>query len=126
MHVFFDNVGGPLLNSMLPLMTHRGRVVCCGAAAQYDERDEGLIQPGPQGIPQHLINQSLRLEEFMTADFAADWNHALGQLGKWLSEEAINAAVHMWHGLESAPDALLAVLAGENSGQAVVRISPEL
>ena len=79
-------------------MAHRGRVVCCGAAAQYDDMADDLIQPGPQGIPQHLINRSRRLEGFMTADFAADWNHALGQLGKWLSEGAINAAVHMWHG----------------------------
>lgn len=106
-------------------MAHRGRVVCCGAAAQYDDMADDLIQPGPQGIPQHLINRSRRLEGFMTADFAADWNHALGQLGKWLSEGAINAAVHMWHGLESAHDVLLAVLAGENFGQAVVRISGE-
>jgi hypothetical protein len=64
-HPVFDNVGGPILNSMLPLMVRCGRVVCCGAAAQYDERDDDLIQPGPQRIPQHLINRRVQLGGFM-------------------------------------------------------------
>jgi len=123
--VYFDNVGGPVLDAMPPLMARRGRIVCCGAAAQYDMKDNDLIQPGPQGIPQYLINGSLRLEGFVVADFRPDWAQAISQLSEWLADGSIMTAIQMWEGLESAPEALWAVLAGESFGQAVVRIAPD-
>jgi NADPH-dependent curcumin reductase CurA len=123
--LFFDNVGGMVLDAMLPQMAHHGRIVCCGAAAQYDESDDGVIQQGPRGIPQHLINRSVRLEGFVIADFAPEWADALGRLGQWLWDGTIKPAVQEWRGLESAPEALMAVLAGDSFGQAVVRILPD-
>jgi NADPH-dependent curcumin reductase CurA len=123
--VFFDNVGGDVLNAMLPLMAHRGRIVCCGAIAHYDEKDDGLVRPGPPGIPQYLINRGLRLEGFTIADFVSDWPEALRQLSTWLAEGAIKNATHIWEGLESAPAALISVLSGDNFGQALVRVSSD-
>jgi NADPH-dependent curcumin reductase CurA len=120
--VYFDNVGGDVLNAVLPLMKRHGRIVCCGATAQYDQIDDDLLEPGPPGIPQHLINKSLRLEGFLAADFAHDWAQARGQLSEWLSDGTITTAIQSWPGLEHAPDALLSVLAGENFGQAVVQL----
>ncbi|WAJ45309.1 NADP-dependent oxidoreductase [Mycobacterium sp. Aquia_216] len=120
--VYFDNIAGDVLTSMLPLMRPHGRIVCCGATAQYDQKDDNLVQPGPRGIPQYLINKSLRLEGFLTADYAHEWAQGRNQLSDWLTDGTIRSATQTWHGLESAPDALLAVLAGENFGQAVVQL----
>jgi NADPH-dependent curcumin reductase CurA len=54
-----------------------------------------------------------------------DWAQAISQLSEWLADGSIMTAIQMWEGLESAPEALLAVLAGESFGQAVVRIAPD-
>jgi NADPH-dependent curcumin reductase CurA len=120
--VYFDNVGGAVLDAMLPLMRSHGRIVCCGATAHYQEEDDGITQPGPRGIPQHLINKCLRIEGFLAADYAYEWAAARSQLSAWLSDETITTAVQHWNGLENAPDALIAVLAGESFGQAVVEL----
>jgi NADPH-dependent curcumin reductase CurA len=123
--VFFDNVGGTVLDAMLPLMGHHGRIVCCGAAAQYDDKEDAVLQPGPRGIPQHLFNKALRMEGIFTPDYVSEWAEGARQLAAWLDEGTIEAATHIWNGLDSAPEALVAVLSGENFGQALVRISPD-
>jgi NADPH-dependent curcumin reductase CurA len=61
----------------------------------------------------------------LAADFAADWLAALTRLSSWLTDETITPAVQLWHGLDSAPEALVAVLAGESFGQAVVRLAED-
>lgn len=79
--VFFDNVGGTVLDAMLPLMGHHGRIVCCGAAAQYDDKEDAVLQPGPRGIPQHLFNKALRMEGIFTPDYASEWAEGARQPG---------------------------------------------
>ncbi len=123
--VFFDTVGGPLLDAMLPLMNRGGRIVCCGATAHYEGEVDDVLQPGPRGIPQLLINRNLRMEGFETADFHAEWDDALGTLSRHRQSGSLRAAIHEWHGIESAPDALIAVLRGDNFGQAMVRLEPD-
>src|SRR5690349_21932414 len=101
-----------------------GRIVCCGAASQYDSDIDDVLQPGPTGIPQRLINGSLRMEGFAVADFQSEWAAALEVLSRHLESGALRAAVRIWEGLEHAPDALLAVLAGDSFGQAMVQVAP--
>jgi NADPH-dependent curcumin reductase CurA len=122
--IFFDNVGGPVLDSMLPLMAAHGRVVCCGAVAGYDANQDAVLAPGPRGIPQLIINKSLRIEGFLTADFMSEWSDALDKLAGWAQQGQLKAITKVWDGLDTAPDALVAMLAGENVGQVVVKIGP--
>jgi NADPH-dependent curcumin reductase CurA len=49
--VFFDNVGGTVLDALLPLMAAHGRVVCCGSVGEYDTAGDAVLTPGPRGIP---------------------------------------------------------------------------
>jgi len=123
--VFFDNVGGPVLDTVLPLMARGGRVVCCGAVSQYDRHVDDVRQPGPRGVPQWLINKSLRMEGFTIADFQAEWPEAIDVLRAQLEAGILRPAVHLWERLESAPDALIAVLSGRNFGQGIVRLHPD-
>ncbi|HJP73924.1 MAG TPA: NADP-dependent oxidoreductase [Pseudonocardiaceae bacterium] len=123
--IYFDNAGGPLLETLLPLMNRKGRIVCCGQTAVYDSAEDAISAPGPRGIPQIMINKSLRLEGFMTADFASEWPLALDQLAMWADEGKVIPLTDIRNGLDSAPQALVDLLDGKNLGQMVVRIAPE-
>jgi len=123
--VFFDNVGGGVLDAMLPLMAAHGRVVCCGAVASYDTAQDAVLAPGPRGIPQLVINKALRLEGFLTADFMPEWGNALDQLARWTQQGQLKTITKVFDGLDAAPEALVAMLAGENIGQVVVRVGPD-
>jgi NADPH-dependent curcumin reductase CurA len=124
-NVFFDNVGGGVLDAILPLMTAHGRVVCCGAVASYDTAHDAVLAPGPRGIPLLIVNKALRLEGFLTADFMPEWGTALDHLAVWVQQGQLKAITKVWDGLDAAPEALVAMLAGENVGQVVVRVGPD-
>jgi NADPH-dependent curcumin reductase CurA len=110
---------------MLPLMAAHGRIACCGAVASYDAAQDAVAAPGPRGIPLLIVNNALRLEGFLTADFVAEWGDALDQLAGWTREGRLTTITKIWDGLDAAPAALVATLAGENVGQVVVRIGPD-
>jgi hypothetical protein len=63
---------------------------------------DDVLQPGPRGVPQILINRNLRMEGFQTADFLAEWDDALGILSRHRRTGSLHAAVHEWHGIECA------------------------
>jgi NADPH-dependent curcumin reductase CurA len=64
------------------------------------------------------------MEGFETADFRNEWDAAHGILSRHLHRGSLQAAVHEWHRIESAPDALIAVARGDDFGQAMVRLEP--
>ena len=112
--VYFDNVGGPLLDAVLPRMNPHGRIVCCGTLSAYD----GASPPGPRAVPGLLISRRLRMEGFVVLDYVDRWPEAARELaGADLTvlEEVVD-------GLAAAPAALVDVLAGGNVGKRVVRI----
>ena len=121
--VFFDNVGGAVLDAMLPLMSYCGRLVCCGAVAGYDTGQDAVLAPGPRGIPLQLLNRALKIQGFETLDFEPEWADALDWLAAWAGH--LTEITKVWEGLDSAPEALVAMLAGESTGQVVVRIGPD-
>ena len=120
--VYFDNVGGRVLEAVLPLMRTHGRIVCCGAVSQYDS---ATPSPGPAGVPGQLIVKRLRMEGFLVSDFVADWLKAQGQLASWVASGELKVLEDVVEGLESAPRALIGILAGDNVGKRMVRVAPD-
>jgi hypothetical protein len=120
--VYFDNVGGSTLETMLRLMNVHGRIACCGAVSQYDTSDPG---PGPSGIPGLLVTKRLRAEGFLVSDFFADWASAEDRLAAWMESGELTALEDVMDGLESAPHALVGLLAGDNVGKRIVRVAPD-
>ena len=119
--VYFDNVGGPVLETVLFQMNERGRVVCCGAVSQYNES----TPTGPRNLPGLVVVKRLRLEGFIVMDFAerdADAGHALAC---WLDAGRLRVVEDIVEGLENAPSALIGLLAGENRGKRMVRVGPD-
>jgi NADPH-dependent curcumin reductase CurA len=120
--VYFDNVAGPVAASMIPRMNQRGRIVCCGATSTY----QGDPQPamGMSDVALAAITRSLRIEGFLVRDFSSEWPEATRILHDWRTTGQVTSLETITDGLDSAPAALLALLAGENLGQFGVRLRP--
>ncbi len=120
--VYFDNVGGPILETVLFQMNMRGRIVCCGAVSQYDtERPTG-----PRNVPGLIVVKRLRMEGFIAMDWPEEEAVAEAELAAWADSGALTVVEDIVNGLENAPSALIGLLAGENRGKRMVRVGPDL
>ena len=119
--VYFDNVGGEILETALALMNERGRVVCCGAISQYN-----TDQPhGPRNLPGVVVMKRLRMEGFIVTDYARDQAKATRALQTWVAAGQIKVTEDIVEGLENAPAALIGLLEGDNTGKRMVRVGPD-
>ncbi|MEM6341842.1 MAG: NADP-dependent oxidoreductase [Pseudomonadota bacterium] len=116
--IYFDNVGGPILETTLALMNERGRVVCCGAISQY----ETDTPTGPRNLPGLVVTKRLRMEGFIVLDYVADNPKALRALQQWVQSGQIKTREDVVEGLENAPKALIGLLHGDNTGKRLVRV----
>jgi NADPH-dependent curcumin reductase CurA len=120
--VYFDNVAGPVSESMLPLMNRHGRIVCCGATSSYQTGNVRAVGIGDVALA--AITRSLRIEGFLVGDYQPEWAAATETLRDWRRDGLITSLETITEGLDSAPAALLALLDGENLGQFGVRVHP--
>jgi NADPH-dependent curcumin reductase CurA len=116
--LFFDNVGGGLLDVCLGQLALRGRVVLCGAIATYNEK--GKVE-GPSNY-RTLIARRGRMEGFIILDYLDRFPEAQAELGAWVAAGKIKYATHIVKGLEHAPDALNLLFTGGNTGKVIVEI----
>ena len=116
--LYFDNVGGSILNDCLGQIALRGRVVLCGAISSYNSREAAA---GPVNYINLLIRRG-RMEGFIILDYFDRFPQAQAEVGGWLSEGRIKAAEHVVEGLENAPDALNLLFTGGNTGKVIVKV----
>lgn len=119
--VYFDNVGGAVLETALAVMNERGRISCCGAISQYDTG----TPTGPRNLPGLVVVKRLRMEGFIVMDFAKQDGTALRALQTWVGNGQIKVFEDIVDGLDNAPAALIGLLAGENKGKRMVRVGPD-
>jgi NADPH-dependent curcumin reductase CurA len=117
--VYFDNVGGDILEACLPQMNNRGRIACCGAISQYDGVPSAH---GPRGVPGLIVVKRLIMQGFIVMDFMDQRNAALVDLQSWVSSGKLKVQEDVIDGLENAPSALIGLLAGENRGKRMIRV----
>jgi NADPH-dependent curcumin reductase CurA len=118
--VYFDSVGGGVLDACLALMRRHGRVVCCGTLSAYDSEPP----PGPRGVPGLVISKRLRLEGFVVLDHRDRWPAAQQQIADWVADGRLTVLEEIDDGLHAAPQAFVDVLAGANLGKRMVRVAP--
>jgi len=117
--VYFDNVGGDVLEACLPQMKNHGRIACCGAVSQYD----GAPSPhGPRGIPGLIVVKRLIMQGFIVMDFMDRREQAIADLLSWVSSGRLKVQEDIIDGLENTPRALIGLLAGENRGKRMVKV----
>lgn len=119
--VYFDNVGGDILQAALFAMNLHGRISCCGAVSQYDSAKP----KGPLGVPGLLVTKRLTMRGFIAMDFPERDADALRDLAAWSASGEIKVVEDVLEGLESAPRGLIGLLAGENRGKRMVRVSAD-
>lgn len=116
--VYFDNVGGEILDAALENINKFGRVINCGAISLYNATET------PQG-PRHesiLIKKSVLMQGFTVRDYVKDFGPAINQLASWLKEDKIKYSETVVSGFENTPQAFLDLFKGKNSGKMVVKI----
>jgi len=117
--VYFDNVGGDILEACLPLMNLRGRIACCGAISQYD----GVPSDhGPRGVPGLIVVKRLIMQGFIVTDFWDQRERATADLKDWVAAGRLKVQEDIIDGLENTPRALIGLLAGENRGKRMVKL----
>lgn len=117
-NAYFDNVGGPLLDAVLPNMAHYGRIAVCGMVAAYDS---DVPLPGPARFDQVLMRR-LRIEGFFIPDFLHRGAEFLPQLRTWHDEGRLVMPFDETAGLENVLVAYERMLTGRNIGKVVVRL----
>ena len=117
--VFFDNVGGEILDAVLGQINLHARIALCGAISQYDTAE---LSPGPRNFL-NLIPQRGRVEGFILLDYRDRFVDAILQLGQWVQEGRIRYAEDIVDGLENAPAAFRRLFTGENTGKLIVKVA---
>ena len=117
--VYFDNVGGKILDICLAQLAMKARVVCCGAISAYNE-DRSTAY----GLKNYftLITKRARMEGFLILDYLDRFPEAQGEMLGWVLDGTVKHAVHLVDGLENAPDALNLLFTGGNTGKVIVKV----
>ena len=117
--VYFDNVGGEILDEVLARIAQNARIVLCGAISRYEQAEFG---PGPSNYF-NLILQRAKMEGFIVLDYADRFPQAIGELAAWLADGSIQNVVDIAEGLENAPATLQRLFTGANFGKQLLTIA---
>jgi NADPH-dependent curcumin reductase CurA len=117
--VYFDNVGGDILEACLAQMNNHGRLACCGAISQYDGVPSAT---GPRGVPGLIVVKRLTMQGFIVMDYMDRRGEALRDLQSWVASGKLKVQEDVINGLENTPSALIGLLAGENRGKRMVKV----
>jgi hypothetical protein len=120
-NVYFDNVGGDILDAALTRLARHARIVICGSVSQYN--NEGPAR-GPANYMALLVDRA-RMEGFLVFDFAARYQEAGAEMAGWLAEGRLRSVEDVVTGLESFPDTLLKLFRGENIGKLILGVEDQ-
>jgi NADPH-dependent curcumin reductase CurA len=119
--VYFDNVGGEILDAALGRLAMKARIVICGAISQYNATQP---TPGPSNYLSLLVNRA-RMEGMVVFDYAARYPEARAKMGAWLREGAMVSREDVVFGLDTFPETLLMLFDGKNFGKLVLQVASE-
>ncbi len=114
--VYFDNVGGEMLDVVLGRIKRHARIVICGAISQYNSRDIY----GPSNYLSLLVNRA-RMEGFVVFDYAKDYGKAAMEMAQWSMAGKLKSKEHIVEGIENFHSALLRLFSGDKMGKLVLK-----
>jgi NADPH-dependent curcumin reductase CurA len=122
--IFFDNIGGSILNDCLSRIAMGARVVICGGISRYnaDPRDAAKLPPGPQNYFNVVFTNST-IQGFLVHHYAEHYATAQQRLTAWVRSGQLRNHEDVIDGFERAPQALMRLFSGANRGKQVLRIS---
>lgn len=113
---YFENVGGMVLDAVLPRMNAFGRIVLCGMIAGYDGK------PMPLTYPALILTNRLKVQGFVVSEHMEVWPEALKELGTLVGTGKLRPRESVAQGIEAAPEAFLGLLKGKNFGKQLVKL----
>ena len=119
--VYFDNVGGEILDTVLTRINKKARIVICGAISQYNSTTP---VKGPANYLSLLVNRA-RMEGIVVFDYADRYHLGVAAIAKWIKEGSFKSREDIVDGLEKFPDALLMLFEGKNFGKLVLKVAEQ-
>jgi NADPH-dependent curcumin reductase CurA len=123
--IYFENVGGAVLEAAWPLLNPFARVPVCGTIAHANAT---ALPEGPNKVPQmmrDILVKRLTVRGFLVYDFEAIRDRAMADLEGWVGDGRLKHREDIVDGLENAPEAFIGLLEGRNFGKLIVRVSPD-
>jgi hypothetical protein len=123
--IYFENVGGDVLDAVLPLFNNFARIPVCGHVAEYNVVEHRV---GPDKMPAlmlAILGKRLTFRGFVVSDFVNEMQDFLQDMGLWFKDGKIRYRVDIADGLANAPRAFQRMLKAENFGKPLVRVSPD-
>ena len=116
--VYYDNVGGEVLDAAMNNINKNGRVINCGAISMYNET-ELPIGPRYEGI---LVRKTVLMQGFLVRDHVKEFGPAVQQLAQWVQEGRLTYEETIVEGFENIPQAFIDLFSGKNKGKMVVKV----
>lgn len=116
--VYFDNVGGDILDACLGQMNLNGRIPTCGLISQYNAASD---VPGPKNYPA-IVMKRLRVQGFIVLDYAARYPEAIAALAQWMRQGKLRFRMDVRQGLENALSTVRALFSGDHRGKLMIHV----
>lgn len=117
--VYFDNVGGEILDACLANLAMHARVVICGAISQYNEESETR---GPANYMSLLVSRA-RMEGFLVTDYYSRYPEAVREMAGWLREGKLRSREEIVQGIGRFPETLLRLFTGDHLGKLILQVA---
>ncbi len=119
--VYFDNVGGEILDLALTRLAMRARIVICGAISQYNNK---TAIKGPSNYLALLVNRA-SMKGMVVFDHAKDYQKAAMQMGQWMAQGKLKSKEDVYEGIENFYETFLRLFSGEKLGKLVLKVSED-
>jgi len=121
--VYFENVGGPVFDAVLPLFNLGSRMTICGLISHYGDALETDARAEER---QRAEARGVRVQNLTVGEYAASWHDTfLGEMAPWVASGEVRYREDIREGFEVIPSAFAEMLRGENFGKTLVRVAPD-
>jgi hypothetical protein len=116
--VYFDNVGGEILEAALSRLRMRARVVICGAISQYNSVEE---TKGPRNYLSLLVNRAT-MQGMLVMDYSPHYHKAIKDMGQWLKQGKLKSKEDIYEGIENFHETFMRLFSGDKKGKLILKV----
>ena len=117
--MYFDNVGGEILDAALTKLRLNARVVICGAISQYNNKKDIVA---PKNYLSLLVNRAT-MQGMVVLDYASEYQSAAQEMGMWMMQGKIKSREAIYEGIENFYETFLRLFSGDKKGKLILKIN---
>ena len=125
--IYFESVGGEVFEAVLPLMNENARISLCGLISQYGNEDSGSARELWHRTGESVFTvKNIHVHDLFVGNFVENYQQQFfADMGGWIQDGLIKYKEDLWQGIDSAPKAFSAMLAGGNFGKTLVQVGED-